>query len=151
MTTAQYASIHKRYRGAAWFLREHRVDQSWHLCCVTDFLNIKAARTLHKSLASDYCFLTRDILFGMYSQPHSQLYLNPQLQCKFFSLPLEIRQEIYGYLIPYRFHAYLHKKKLHLSACIESRVNSGQDGSERFRPNVRAHRNSVTLRRLQSP
>jgi hypothetical protein len=89
-------------------------------------------------------------------------------------IPLELRNEVYLYLLPHQLHAYLHNDRLRLSTCFEPdkdprssahphKVNlwqsgedprpadaqSPHDGSER-RPYESANEELVYVRRLQS-
>ncbi|KAF2176877.1 hypothetical protein K469DRAFT_605525 [Zopfia rhizophila CBS 207.26] len=86
----------------------------------------------------------------MSTHPTLQAPVNPQLESKFFSAPLEIRQEIYGYLIPYGVHAYLRQGKLYLSACVESCANGGLFGAERRESSDWRASDPVWQRRLRS-
>jgi hypothetical protein len=70
---------------------------------------------------------------------------------KLFSTPLEIRQEIYSYLIPYGLHAYLSDRgQLQLSGCVEPCVNGGMEGDERRGMEDFSPEDPVWLRRLMS-
>jgi hypothetical protein len=51
-------------------------------------------------------------------------------QVGLFSLPLEIRRQIYGYVLPCSVHVYLDQGFLRLSVCTEP-CTSGGDGSRR--------------------
>jgi hypothetical protein len=60
--------------------------------------------------------------------PHSPVIILSQ--SGLFSLPLEIRRQIYGYILPHSVHVYLDQGFLRLSACTEP-CTSGGDGSRR--------------------
>jgi hypothetical protein len=52
-----------------------------------------------------------------------------QLQSRFLKVPLEIRHEIYSYVLPAQFHLYLQDDKLWLSACLEPDKNKSSSNS----------------------
>ncbi|KAH7065907.1 hypothetical protein BKA63DRAFT_524855 [Paraphoma chrysanthemicola] len=55
----------------------------------------------------------------------------PQMPCSFFKLPLELRQAIYGYLVPYGVHLNLRPDIFSLSVCVQPRPNDSFYGGER--------------------
>jgi hypothetical protein len=63
--------------------------------------------------------------------PHSTAHgVNPQLQTKLFTSPLEIRQQIYSYLLPCGAHVYFRQNKLCISRCFD-RGQERRFGDER--------------------
>jgi hypothetical protein len=96
----------------------------------------------------------------MRSQPEGRLSVashstahevNFQLQSKLFNSPLEIRQQIYGYLLPRGAHLYLRQNTLCISKCFD-RSRDGNFGYERrvsrFPPELCS--DEVWKRRLRS-
>jgi hypothetical protein len=63
--------------------------------------------------------------------PSTEANANVTLGSDPYSLPLEIRQQIYDYLLPFEIHAHLTYDRLRLSACIEPCTNGGT-GLERM-------------------
>jgi hypothetical protein len=102
----------------------------------------------HPSLHPDMVLPLRPQTEGL--SPHSHL-VTP-LKSRLFSLPLEIRRQIYGCLLPHGVHAYLDRDNPRLSACNEP-CASGGDGHER-RDEDEWRKNTIVCpiweRRLQS-
>ncbi|KAH7353174.1 hypothetical protein BKA66DRAFT_613645 [Pyrenochaeta sp. MPI-SDFR-AT-0127] len=66
----------------------------------------------------------------MYS-PQPSEYVNPQIDSKLFSTALELREDIYGYLIPYGVHASISRGRILLSVCVQDDPNRSRAGDER--------------------
>jgi hypothetical protein len=80
--------------------------------------------------------------------------VNLQQRSKFCSAPLEIRDAIYGYLMPRGVHAYLRQGIFHVFACVEPYVDDGEISDDQDEEtNVGALRylsDPTWVRRLQS-
>ncbi|KAH8722874.1 hypothetical protein GQ44DRAFT_774655 [Phaeosphaeriaceae sp. PMI808] len=78
---------------------------------------------------------------------------NPQVECRFFAAPREIRDAIYAQLIPKRAHLVFRGHLLHLTPCVQ-RDNDGDPGCASRHPNDAAfstdNSDPTYLRRLRS-
>lgn len=58
--------------------------------------------------------------------------VNPQLECKLFSAPLELRRAIYSYILSEQIHITIQCGELHLLACVTPYLANERDiGLER--------------------
>jgi len=67
----------------------------------------------------------------MTALPGSTMHQDPQLSCKLLCTPLEIRQTIYAYLVPYGVHVSVQRRTVILSACVQPLPNVSMYGYER--------------------
>ena len=83
-----------------------------------------------------------------------KMHMNPQLRSKFFGTSLELRQQIYGYLIPDGVHVSFRQGNFSLSVCVQPDPNNSFDGNERrgleFLPTPIGTPDPLWMQRLRS-